>query len=307
MSRSHAQKSITKKGLSHEAVAAFILVAFLIILLIIFITKSSNTAGYLAKKEECKKSFLMHATTAAVGIPIDLKCQTNYFILNYDPGTETGKEMIKRELADLWLDACDVFENGKYELFKQEGTYCAVYAVVNFEKEGKVPGMYEYLLKTNAPGTNEKYVERCAVYKTDTDNLLKEFEARKKTLPPDKQVADEIDTSKDYAIIFVYTKEKDWFSNMKDYFGGGWSSTAKLGAGGAVLTYATAALIIGSGGTVALAIGAAGGLFAAYEVATSGEKPQWISSFLIKEYDKKTLEDLGCKEFPVVQQYRPKD
>lgn len=294
-----ARKSLTKKGISTEMV---IFLVIMLITLIVFFALFANwrsATDYAAKKEQCKKSFLMHTITNAIGTPTDVDCPTNYFTLSYNPDTDSGRGMIKRDIANLWLDSCDVFDYGKHELSTAQNTYCAVYAVVDFKNKGKtVPGMYDYLLNMNVPGTGQKYVNKCAAYETDSDKIAAEFERLKKINP----IADTIDTSKKYAVIFVYSKKNNFVANLKNYLGGGWKAA---GIGGAIVSTVTAGLIIGSGGTLALPIGAATGLVAAYEIATGGES-QGYSVFLIREYSNDTMKDIGCDEFPVVQGYKPK-
>jgi hypothetical protein len=285
--------------MSRDMIIFLVIMAVTLVIVLAIFTPWKKATDYGAKKEMCRNSFLMHTLTTAIGTPTDIECQTNFFTLSYDAGTDKGREMIKREIADLWLDACDVFDYGKHALSTKQSTFCAVYAVVDFEKKGKeVPGMYDYLLNTNAPGTGQKYVSSCAAYETDPGKIIAEFEKLKNVNP----ISDTIDTSKKYAVIFVYSNKNDIITNFKNYFGGGWKAS---GIGGAVVSTVTAGLIIGTGGTFALAIGATTGAVAAYEIATGGKPSQGYSLFLIREYTDETMKELGCDEFPVVQGYRP--
>lgn len=291
-----ARKSITKKGLAKSFILYIIIGLIIAVTIIMLMSKWKASTDYLVQKEECKKSVYQHAISNIAGIPTELKCQTNYFTLAYDPETEKGQEMIKKQIADLWLDSCDVFGRGELNLFSGENTFCAIYAVIDFEKQGiEFSGMSDFLIDKKVPGTNKKYIEAChALDQTIDYEKLREESA-----------IDPIDTSKKYAVVFVYTKEESMIKQIITGLGGRLKAagTGVLG-GAAVGIVVFAATPIGWAGATFLGIGTAA--VATYTALTGGSPPVWLASFLIKEYDSEVLDELGCKEFPVVQQYRPK-
>jgi len=283
---------MNKKGISARILMVMILVLIVGVILIVFLQKWYETASYEAHKRQCQQSVMLHAASQKIGELSEIKCPVWIETLSGDD------ENIKRRIADLMTDAWDVFGKGKYELFAQETVYCSIYAVVDFkDKNKRIDGFVDYLTDTTIPFKNVKYIEYLSGRESDkAKSLIPDLEKIKQNAVD----VNKIDTSKDYAIIFVYAKGNSFIKDIIERFG---SIKASLGAGALAGTGGIigAVFILGTNpfGWVTTIVGVTAFTFTAIETYFAEGETGWYSAVVFRPYVKEEIEKLGCKEFPV--------
>jgi len=279
------------------------LLAVLIIVLLIgipityFIATTKERMGDTARKESCIISVKTNAE-ARQGKTIfeeNVKCPAKLLTI-----TEKEDNKIKRTLADEMAECWEIFGGGKSELFDEEGVYCAVCSVVDFkDKNKKIGGFSEYLLKTNMRSPRNKlvYADYLSVYKTPNAEKYAEDILSKGGADTT------IDTSNTYSTLFIYAKGKDAISDLKDALGGTGKAVAITGLAGGAAGGAIAVFLLGSnpvGWVTAGFIVVGAGAFSLYTYF-SGEPPEWMALTTLTEYSEQELDRYKCKILPVEQ------
>lgn len=316
-----ARKSLTRKGISRSMVIFLVIMLITIIIVFALFTKWSKATDYMAKKEMCKNSVYLNAISKMGGkeyfrLSPDIKCQTNFLTLNYNPNTPVGETAIKITIADLMADTWEVFGEGKLDLFRGPEIYCVVYSVIEFDekyKDKEVTGLTEFLMTQKKPNTAITYMDYLhARSESDSLNLLEKIKSQKQI----NLEGQKIELSKKYATIFMYAKGRNYVKEMTETVSNMASSKGNiiLIAGGAALFTSGLVLdatIIGlplgaalhSVGATMVTIGTAWTMLETY--IKTDEEVEWASFVVFREYNKEELDKLNCTNFPVVQGYRP--
>ncbi len=221
--------------------------------------------------------------------------------------TSGNPDQIKKELADLYLNVCDEFYQGTLNVFgTEETTFCVIRDKISFSRKGLLITDFEkYLAENKIRNSELSYLEFCSGYTTKNKVFgtqeLKQMENYN------------IDTNKEYAIIFVYAKGEEEIKEILNLVAGTSESHiityigTGLIVGGGVLVYtgygslAGVPLIIAgkaiAGGGLALAtVGSVLNYFTNENVGM-----EWASFFLIREFNEEELKKLNCEYLPSQQ------
>jgi hypothetical protein len=197
---------VNNKGVSQSFTFIVVLVLFLLVLGLYIGWNVNLGAEYINIGEEskCEASVLAasHSIKIWRGDPID--CPTKYVQFDSESSLK-----VKKRLADGLASCWSKFGEGKLLLFDQSPTFfgndttefCNVCEVYEFEDIDNLDDFGEYLANEGAP---KRYIEDKTYFEylqgaDVSEENLREFS--------NKVLDNSVDTSKDYASIFVYTKD----------------------------------------------------------------------------------------------------
>lgn len=285
-----------KQSQAQNIILVFVLMVILIVIFTLIIFKIKGGYSTLADKGVCKTSIMMNDQGSLLDryilvggelVPeLKLNCPTQMVEIN-----SKNQEEAKYQLAKELYSVCDEFNSGDLNLFgKKEGVFCIIRKKVSFgQKEMKITGFPDYLTTQQSGNGKGTYAQFCSPKMTETvtDLYPQMTEEDKKLL--NSQI---IDTSKDYAIIFVYAQGEDSIKRTFNTFIGqsNMHNTIYLLVGASIVT----------GGWIMVGFGAAAAI-AAIVNNRIVQDPQQASFFLIREYNAEQLKELGCTELPAKQ------
>lgn len=201
-----------KKGLSAKIITTFILIISIFVILAFFSGKIYDTYRIIVDKKTCKTSIqaqdMVSFKNFAVGGSI--KCPMQEYEIPY-----TNEEAIKKDFADRYYKVCDEFGQGTLNLFgKDEMTFCVIRDKISFKERGmKIKDFGKYLAEENPHGEHVSYLQYCSGFKTPRGDVF--FEGK-----IDQIEEDDIDTNKEYLIMFIYVKgEEEVRETIKFFFG----------------------------------------------------------------------------------------
>ncbi|MFC1685798.1 hypothetical protein ACFLZZ_02115 [Nanoarchaeota archaeon] len=231
-----------KKGVERQVLITTILVIVSFIIILMVIGRFAAVIPDTFDREACRSSVLIKAgleakpiLSKALGLSPALKCKTEYLCLNkggkcpkqgYEKVTVKTDDEIKRKVAESMYNCWYQLGEGKADflgdnflgLGTQEST-CVICSVIKFDEftNDKQLDFSNYLEKTKIPVGNKTYLE----YFTD----MKEAKL------PTQLKAEELNTNKDYAIVFAGLKGgKDLQESLNDMTGTvGTAITAGIG------------------------------------------------------------------------------
>jgi hypothetical protein len=298
---------MSKKAMSIETLG--ILAVFVILLVVMVITAIRAGAGTnkYVEDSECANSIKTHSfllKTTGEAVVTDIYCPTKYYTVSGKDADET-----KHSLAEAMKTCWGTWGRGQLDLFKEEGYYCQMCSVIDFKDDDKtITGFSDYLVNTPIePGSDLSYVDYLSGYsskKADPD-FAQQYRQLRST--------GSIDTSKTYAVMFLYAKGDKFIKSLLEGFGSV-TGSATTSAGGAVIggisgaavgiLVAKGAAVIGLGvstGGAALvgiaAVGVAGFIWG----LTKADEVEWFSLTMLQEYNNESLREIGCKINPVKQ------
>lgn len=203
------------------------------------------------------------------------------------------KEEIFKKISDEQIECKDIYIGNKgRELFSGEGTFCAVCSVIDFKSKEKLLGYGKYITKKKMLRQDMTIFEYLQSKKSETS--ISDLDIK----------SGEIDTSKDYAMIFVHSRGRDSINNLLER-----SSTQSgkviIGSGITATGTGLAMFLLGSnpiGWTIIGATGIVAGTSAVYNYFfESGSGIEWMSQVFFMEYSKETFDTLGCESLPAEQ------
>ncbi len=279
--------------MSMEFLLGLIIVIILLLILLVFYTKTAQLSKARNIPEQCRKNIEINAIGNIAGMQLydDVKCPTEYLSIE-----KTEPDEIKETAAEALTSCWYKMGEGQYEVFdttlfshsfERSVQYCVVCSVLEFDSAPQtIEGFLNYMDENQAPVL---YTKKHGMSYT---TYLQGFQSDQSLqLLYDQETDDVIDTTSDYAVLFLYAK--------KGYINKIWSSAAGAGVGftvGAVLVFTGVGIPAGlliAGGTVA---GTAGG----YAIGST-ETADWDSGILLYPYETEALKKLDCDILPVKQ------
>lgn len=287
------------------------LIAISVLASVFFVFKTEVSAQ--TPKEVCKQSVKIAALSNKIfGVDRseEINCPTQYEEIKI-----RDEEAIKKKLASKMYDCWWQFWAGQEELFNTPKIYCVICSVTSFEnKDRKIRGFSKYLMETEIPGKRIKYIDYFSGFETSkADEVVGEIE-------PEVLAGlenEELDTSKKYAVLFVYAKGKDNMEKIANHL---FMKTpeGKLGAiasgiFGPIAGIGAGLGVIGSLGMVSNPVGWAIGIGVGTAALTvvgielisyhfsSDNAPEWAAFVVFREYTAENIQELGCMELPVKQ------
>jgi len=304
-----------KKGfLSTIQIAIIALVSLIVMSL--FLYKAYVGIRNNTSVQSCKDSIATHSFVAGMSerdIFTDIKCPTNEITIK---NLKDTNPTIAEDMHTCWYE----WGKGKGQYFQGDGVFCHICSIYSFNNKGQtVNGLTQYLtqtpiqLKYTGDTQGITYMDYFQGYSTPKSAEMVQENIQKTT------TTDTLDTSQEYASIFVYASGKDVVSKTLDgnraalaasggiFVAAG--TTAGIAAAGGFMTTLSAAavvgtlnswnpvgwVILGSVGVVSIGVGAA----ATYEAAFGGKDPEWISYIALRQYNADQLKLLGCEKLDV--------
>jgi len=297
---------MNRKAIAIETLGVLVVLSVLLIFIIIFAIKAATSTNKFVEDSECSKNIKAHAfllKTSGEAIASDIYCPTKYYTLS-------GKNVdeIKYSLAEAMRTCWGTWGKGRLDLFKGEGYYCHIHSVIDFkDKNTRITDFSDYLANTNVDSILDiSYLDYLTGYANEKADQA--FTDKFKELRP----TGTIDTSKTYAVMFLYAKGDEFIKDMLEGIGsttaGGGAILGTLGGvatgilivkGLAVVgvsagTFGLGGLLIGGG---ALIGGLAGGIFG----WSQANQVQWYAITTLQEYSSESLKRIGCQITPVKQ------
>ena len=306
-----AIRVVRKGSFSINKVIALIMSLAMLVILLLFLVNFRKSTLKIIEDSECKSSIAQHAflmKTTGEALVTDIYCPTKYYTLPVQDEQET-----KKYIADSLKTCWGVWGRGELHLFKEEGYYCHICSVIDFKGSQKnIEGLRKYLVETpiasasgGTPAETITYMDYLAGYSSKKANpeLVDEIEQR--------GFSDSIDTSKKYAVMFVYAKGNKFIKKLFESYdalglgaaGGGITlglgagAVTGVAAGAAVATVATGGVALVAGGLVAGIVTATGGIIG----FLSADDIDWVAVTLFTEYSAESLDQIGCRISPARQ------
>lgn len=295
-----------KKALAIKFIAVITIILVILVIMLLFETRIGEIYKDLVDKNVCKSSVNAQRLTSVknIALPTNINCPMQRIEIE-----EKDPEKIKQKFAKLYYDVCDEFGQGTLNIFgKRETTFCVIRDKVSFKhKDIIIKDFAKYLDETNIPSKGVTYMDFCSGYKTERgEEFFKEGDLKQLGEVP-------IDTNKEYAVIFVYIKgEEELREALKFFFGTSDSHIAMYVGTGMVVT-GTILTATGKGAVIGIPLRIAGGILTNTGVALGGIgaivnyftnpdiKMEWVSFFLIREFNEEELKKLPCKYMPAEQ------
>jgi len=290
---------MNRKAIGWSTAAALILgLAFLLVILI-FLFKIGIKSNSIVEDSECKSSIMSHYVIKKMTREVlvsEIYCPTKYYTI---PGK--NDEDTKKQLADALKSCWGTWGRGELNLFEDEARYCHICSAVDFKKkDGTITGFNDYLFSTQVSADSDlTYLEYLMGFVSEKADP----EAMKKLEP--MRFAGSIDTSKSYAVMFVYVKGKGEVKEFLDSMdalglntiGGGVTTgliAGGLAAGGTILLASPPGWLVAGILAVGVGVGAAVGANTANDV-------DWISTTMFTEYNAQNMATLKCEISPARQ------
>lgn len=299
---------IERRGGVDRQVVYVILAAVVLLILVTLIPNIANQINTTTRQTSCRASVesleRLHINGVQVS-PDEVSCPTEEITIRSD-----DSQTMKKEIADAMVGCWSDFKEGRPTIFSESRTYCALCSVIDFQDKDRSLGHFTEFLATQPLPSNRS--------KTYMDYLMRYENPRAREIIDDPSIFDSadtalddrIDTSKRYAVVFVYAKGKTAIENVIDYFGRGTTSLAMgFGAWGTTtLATGTAAVVLGASpvgwitaGTVGFGFLVGSGTALKTYFADEDDEPH-LAFIMLQEHTPRTFKDLGCEYYPASQE-----
>jgi len=274
---------------SYQVFGVVVLGVVILLIFVVFVLKAKAGTDKMIEDSDCKASIEQHALllklTGEAVVP-EIYCPTKYYTLQ-------GKddEQTKKELADAMKTCWGTWGRGQVNLFKEEGYYCHICSVIDFDNaNNQIPGFSDYLINTPiVPGSSLKYVDYLAAYGSENADQSV-IDALKQ-----KGYSGTIDTSKRYVAIFVYAKGEGAIKSLLDNMDALGMGTIGGGITGGLFLGIGTALTIGLSFTPAVIVTAGLTIGGFVLGAANAKDVNWVSMTVLSEYNTKSLKEIGCE------------
>jgi hypothetical protein len=266
----------------------YVVLGVVVLLVMLFIFNGVKAAFWKGIDPRiCRESVDVHMSARSMGVmPYDdLKCPPGKKVIS-----KPSEHDIMKETADQMAECYWKFgENG--ELFTEDGVYCALCSHIIYEGEAKgkkISSFRQFLEKEYAPvkyGVNTRYAEYIIGRPTNADEV-------KPVGLPDKIP---LDTTTDYGVMFVYTKNAHMGKLLSGIIGAGSGAIVTAVGGMVMLPWSWAAA--GTVAIVSMGAGISGGLVGSDLGAEA--TADWQSAVLLVPWNEAELKKLPCTQMPV--------
>src|SRR3989338_5418305 len=263
---------MNKKAIHRMIIVGFIIVIIEGILYLTFFNPWKKGTVREIHKQECKDSVRLSSLTQVKQYqfrPGIIECPIWEETIKGNPDSKKQSDRMKREIAQLMAEGWDVFGRGKLNLFESSGVYCSVYSIIDFEqKDKKIDDVGRYLARTPVPLEGVDYL---TFFTNDATQRSDAYLASAKNIV--------VDTSKRYAVVFVYIRQlgtiDEYTSKLGQLVSGGQQSGEQFVGTIAAGTMSAAGvggiiLFLGGGWTIATAGAIVAGGFVAYTSVFGG-------------------------------------
>ncbi len=268
---------------------ALFLIALLVLIAAFYSSFSLWSAGQQAKV--CRQSAL---ASSWAGSPDVLRCPPQYLTIK-------DSEEIRGTISDQMVECFWKFGANEYDLFSgsawSEKRFCALCAHLKFEGDARGKKIGDLDKHLSEQKVRKKYLPKNMESATVAEYIIGE-PTTEGTVRKIGSQGLSIDTSHDYGIVYVYTKD--------EHIGKAWSTLIGFGAGtaigvagGVLLMSATPAGL----GVLVLVTKLSGLAGAGAGFAAGSERgADWQSAVMLIPWDSAAIQSLNCSMMPVPQQ-----
>ncbi|MDP6293212.1 MAG: hypothetical protein QF486_06245 [Candidatus Woesearchaeota archaeon] len=280
--------------LTWQELTAAMLAALFLILWLGFGSGFGSKLEASVDANRCKADVYANAF-AAVGsarFSQEFNCPTTeIFIKTEDPLP------IKRTVARAMHSCWDTFGYGKLDLFEGDGVFCHLCSTIGFEKEQEVKGMLKYL-HTAKVRAGKTYAQSMSPAFSGTDAALD-------ALGDQIKQGDVLDTSQQYAVVFVYARGRGLGELVAHYSKKGLSygvggtmiviglKTSAAGLASVFTGVGAAPGLVGIGGGIIISLG--GAAVIAWNEVFGGEDSDTAAYLQLIPFESEALKGLQCK------------
>lgn len=201
---------MNKKSLATNLLVYMILALVVLLILLFIVQKINKQSSEGSISQICKQSLFLHdfSNLGRTVYNTDIKCPIEEVEIKY-----SDEEQIRAEIANHLYSAWDRFGQGKYNLFGPRNTiFCAISHTISFKHDDlQIEGLTNYLMTHYPQNEDITYYDYLASYDSsaDSESLAQELSTTENSLG-------DIDTSKTYSIILVYSKGAEEIDSVLD-------------------------------------------------------------------------------------------
>ena len=308
----------TKKSNINSFIVGLLVFLVVIVILLMFYARAFDIFKSQENKNICATAVRTNAALKIKGSDLittlfkseteslsDIYCPVTYKKISGDekyPGSKKDiDENIKQQIMQNMCDCYYTFGEGKLEIFEastEKQKYCIVCHQMEFKgdaKGRKLSNFLDYMANNDCTVRGKKVNAMSYLSEFTTDpELFMEERQKNQAL---REGADTIDTSKEYATMFLYTK-KGFLQKI-------WAAAA--GASGGFLGGALAGVLLllpEPAITKVAAIGISGSVAGGVIGYTAGDERSaaWDYMTWVFPFEEKALSILDCEYLPAIQQ-----
>jgi len=275
------------------SIASVLLILAAVVVLLLFITRQLHAGDLSVDEQKCRDSIALHSHVVHLGgggSTPPIECTPKVVTVdNRDP------DKAKQQVADQMVFCWDRWQQGKAELFTEDGIYCNPCSIIRFTDPSKPIRGFSTYLTTQKTKYDLTYAQYLLGFQTEAAKGNVKYDL------PDASV-DRIAADQDFSVVFVYAKGKS-VQTIKDNFAknpvGSTKQIALMTGVGAVAGVAALAISTGGIGLVVIGVGAvAGGGMAALGEYFFGSapRPEWVSFVVLQPYAADSFTGLNCSK-----------
>jgi hypothetical protein len=197
---------LNRKGgtLSAEHLVMLLIIFVSTALVLFFLVRLNTIIGVDASDSVCAEavreaSFVNQVYGRDFAVDIK-KCPTEHITIDGDKLQTEQDKKAKKILAESMRTCWQQWGSGELDLFKESGTYCHLCTTVHFENIAPINDFNQFLEDKDQLVGGRTYKEILTGYVSE-DSPVQPIKFGTQSI--------HIDTSKDYAVLFWYEKEKD--------------------------------------------------------------------------------------------------
>ena len=321
-----------KSSLAFKFLIAAIMAFFVMVAILNLVRIEGSAFSHLIPRTACKESVELNSALhiKTFDPPSRIKCPTDYVEFGKDnvryqygglderfdlPASQNEREnAVKRAMADEIYQCWNQFGEGRKDLFGGPKKYCSVCSVFHFDgKDSEIRGFYSYLMSNTVP--DDELARKGITYFDYMQGYSKKGIYDKDVISQNRKLLDEtpMDTSKSYAVVFVYVKSDQFWENTMEVLKKFWDSDGGKVAviGGSIALVGGSVIALAGVGTTAVGgvlLSALGivqttalteGIFSAISAYSGADvKKDWSAFTIFGVYDENMLKGLGCEDIP---------
>jgi len=286
---------MARRGMTTGMIVTLVMMVVVLIIFVLFIINTTTDIKAKTARDICKASVRANAALriGTQEFSSKLECFTEERTIDVRAPEET-----KRQLAKALTDCADQFWQGKLELFSEDGVFCHICSIISFSDKGKtIDGFKQFLFTTPMSGTTT-YAQFLSGYQSANAGVI----------GTQQQVfqQDTLDTSKQYAPVFVYIRGRDKIEHYMQKVGGYTAGTGILLIGVGLIVKGGVTFVVSwwtGAGAVAGAVMTISGVVVAgvglaidaWTYLFGGAPTEWMAMTQFVQYQPEALKALGCE------------
>jgi len=296
-----------RKAMVQTELATMVFIAASLFVVVGIILYFSIGVDKILEDKECQSNIQSHSNilrASGEADTTDIYCPTKYY-----SQSARNPENLNKAVAESLRVCWSTWGEGDLQLFREEGLYCHICSTLKFsDKDVKSNNFQTFLLESeiqDGSGKGKTYAQY--LHYTYSGDLSDE---EKKLASLEQPIS--LDSSKEYASIFIYAKGKNAMTQFFEFVGGGTALTGGAVSGGVAgvvaggLVVGGGVLVLGtvSGGTAFVIIGAGavlGSVIGTIKSWIEARQPEYVALTLLTEYNAESLKQIGCAVSPTKQ------